>query len=175
MFTVMYRDLGKQAAGPLALLAALVCANVPPSKLCWAITLCLLCHTSSKHRGQFSPCWYRNPLQDPCLQIKAWLTALAHLSLVQTGTCKDKLRQLSLFSFSLNLYKLNVFTKTAKIPRAVSTARVSRRVKNFYNTLLYPSMCTRLMVSSIQYFRTLDDTARSAALTLHPSLGKRRL
>lgn len=60
----------RKTTAPLALLAALVCTNIPPFRSCWAITLCLLCHTSSKHRAQFSPPnierWF---LWDPCCTL----------------------------------------------------------------------------------------------------------
>lgn len=77
----------RKAAAPLALLATLVCANITPFRLCWVITLYLLCHTSYKYRAQFSPPIQKEILQDPCctlllvdtfLKIKGWLTALVH-------------------------------------------------------------------------------------------------
>lgn len=123
----------RKAAAPLALLTALVCANIPPFRLCWAITLCLLCHIGSKHRAQlFPPSIERCLLQDlccisllvdPACKLRAdYSTGSSRkqfFSLVQTDTCtfcKDKLGQLSPFSFPLHLYKFSILTKTAKSP-----------------------------------------------------------
>lgn len=105
--------------------------------------------TNTERLLLWDPCCTLN-----CLQMKGCLTPPARQengSLVwykqAPVSFADKLRQLSPLSFPLHLYKFDIPTKTAKISRAVSNARVSGREENPYNILPSLSTYTRLTVS----------------------------